>query len=155
MLAFWTSLTKLLQTGVAWRSLGALQLYQSKETISGVFFFIFVCFNLNSSKLQCNESITYTTHGGFEFLDNLEPLLQRWLSSLTSDAEDKTILSLIPDGRVHSPLQSMLQALISRKHWTQSYTSGLPVWSWSWSACLCCRCYYWCCCFLLCCQHCD
>ena len=26
---------------------------------------------------QCNESVTYTTHGGFEFLDNLEPLLQR------------------------------------------------------------------------------
>ncbi len=26
---------------------------------------------------RCNESITYTTHGDFTFLDNLEPLLER------------------------------------------------------------------------------
>merc|ERR1719494_554897 len=34
-------------------------------------------------RFQCNESITYTTHGGFEFLDNLEPLLQRWQGPLS------------------------------------------------------------------------
>ena len=27
--------------------------------------------------IRCNESITYTTHGDFTFLDNLEPLLER------------------------------------------------------------------------------
>jgi hypothetical protein len=27
--------------------------------------------------VRCNESITYTTHGDFTFLDNLEPLLER------------------------------------------------------------------------------
>jgi len=27
---------------------------------------------------QCNESITYTTHGDFTFFDNIEPLLTRW-----------------------------------------------------------------------------
>ena len=27
---------------------------------------------------NCDESITYTTHGQFTFLDNLEPLLERW-----------------------------------------------------------------------------
>ena len=27
---------------------------------------------------NCNESLTYTTHGDFSFLDNLEPLLARW-----------------------------------------------------------------------------
>jgi len=32
---------------------------------------------------QCNESITYTTHGGFEFFDNLEPLLHRWQGPLS------------------------------------------------------------------------
>ena len=26
---------------------------------------------------NCNETITYTTHGDFTFLDNLEPLLER------------------------------------------------------------------------------
>ena len=29
-------------------------------------------------QFNCDESITYTTHGEFRFLDNLEPLLERW-----------------------------------------------------------------------------
>ena len=29
-------------------------------------------------RFTCNESITFTTHGGFEFLDNLVPLAERW-----------------------------------------------------------------------------
>jgi len=29
-------------------------------------------------QFDCNETITYTTHGDFTFLDNLEPLLERW-----------------------------------------------------------------------------
>ena len=29
-------------------------------------------------QFKCDESITYTTHGQFTFLDNLEPLLERW-----------------------------------------------------------------------------
>jgi len=32
----------------------------------------------SATKFSCNESITYTTHGDFTFLDNLEPLLERW-----------------------------------------------------------------------------
>ncbi|KAK0167543.1 hypothetical protein PV327_004928 [Microctonus hyperodae] len=31
-----------------------------------------------SMSVQCWESITYTTHADFTFLDNLEPLLKRW-----------------------------------------------------------------------------
>ena len=27
---------------------------------------------------RCNETITFTTHGDFTFLDNLEPLTDRW-----------------------------------------------------------------------------
>lgn len=27
---------------------------------------------------HCNETITYTTHGESSFMDNLEPLLDRW-----------------------------------------------------------------------------
>ena len=79
-LAF-TLRTPIHQAGVAWRSLGSLQLYQSRETISGVYNFQF-CWSITVISafcfhFQCNESITYTTHGGYEFLDNLEPLLQR------------------------------------------------------------------------------
>ena len=44
---------------------------------------------------NCNESITYTTHGDFTFMDNLEPLLERWQGPLSvavyapgSDLED-------------------------------------------------------------------
>lgn len=43
----------------------------------------------------CNETITYTTHGDFTFLDNLEPLLERWQGPISvavyapgSDLED-------------------------------------------------------------------
>ena len=32
---------------------------------------------------NCNESLTYTTHGDFSFLDNLEPLLARWLGPIS------------------------------------------------------------------------
>lgn len=32
---------------------------------------------------QCHESITFTTHGDFKFLDNLVPLLKRWRAPLT------------------------------------------------------------------------
>jgi len=46
-------------------------------------------------KFNCNESITYTTHGDFTFMDNLEPLLERWQGPISvavyapgSDLED-------------------------------------------------------------------
>ena len=29
-------------------------------------------------KFRCNETLTYTTHGEYTFLHNLEPLLKRW-----------------------------------------------------------------------------
>ena len=31
-----------------------------------------------SSNVKCWESVTYTTHADYTFLDNLEPLLERW-----------------------------------------------------------------------------
>lgn len=31
-----------------------------------------------SRSFHCSESITYTTHADYSFLDNLEPLLERW-----------------------------------------------------------------------------
>ncbi|KAJ8734665.1 hypothetical protein PYW08_013915 [Mythimna loreyi] len=37
----------------------------------------------NHGSLLCHESITYTTHGGFEFLDNLLPLLERWMAPVS------------------------------------------------------------------------
>eukprot|EP00092_Neocalanus_flemingeri_P033251 GFUD01036158.1.p1 GENE.GFUD01036158.1~~GFUD01036158.1.p1 ORF type:complete len:478 (-),score=118.43 GFUD01036158.1:172-1605(-) len=44
---------------------------------------------------HCNQTITYTTHGDFTFLDNLEPLLDRWRGPISvavyapgSDLED-------------------------------------------------------------------
>ena len=46
-------------------------------------------------RFDCNETITYTTHGDFTFLDNLEPLLERWQGPISvavyapgSDLED-------------------------------------------------------------------
>ena len=33
---------------------------------------------VGKKEFRCNETITYTTHGDFTFLDNLEPLLDRW-----------------------------------------------------------------------------
>ena len=46
-------------------------------------------------RFDCNASITYTTHGDFTFLDNLEPLLERWQAPVSvavyapgSDLED-------------------------------------------------------------------
>lgn len=33
--------------------------------------------------IQCHESITYTTHAGFEFLDNVQPLVERWMAPVS------------------------------------------------------------------------
>jgi len=48
-----------------------------------------------SRYFNCNETITYTTHGDYTFLDNLEPLLKRWKAPISvavyapgSDLED-------------------------------------------------------------------
>lgn len=37
----------------------------------------------NHGRLHCDETITYTTHGDFRFLDNLVPLLERWQAPLS------------------------------------------------------------------------
>ncbi|XP_021198369.2 beta-1,4-glucuronyltransferase 1 [Helicoverpa armigera] len=37
----------------------------------------------NHGAIACHESITYTTHGGFEFLDNLLPLVERWMAPVS------------------------------------------------------------------------
>jgi len=36
-----------------------------------------------SKQFRCDQSITYTTHADFTFLDNLEPLLERWQGPLS------------------------------------------------------------------------
>lgn len=36
-----------------------------------------------STQVKCWESVTYTTHADFTFLDNLEPLLERWQSPVS------------------------------------------------------------------------
>ena len=48
-----------------------------KEIISGKYW---VFFNFFKSKLQfgCTETVTYTTHGDHNFLENLGPLVYRW-----------------------------------------------------------------------------
>ncbi|KAJ2946527.1 hypothetical protein O0L34_g12581 [Tuta absoluta] len=33
--------------------------------------------------LMCHESITYTTHASYEFLDNVPPLVERWLAPVS------------------------------------------------------------------------
>ncbi|OWR48595.1 N-acetyl lactosaminide beta-1,3-N-acetyl glucosaminyl transferase [Danaus plexippus plexippus] len=33
--------------------------------------------------IMCHESITYTTHAGFEFLDNVQPLVERWMAPVS------------------------------------------------------------------------
>ncbi|XP_053600989.1 beta-1,4-glucuronyltransferase 1-like [Plodia interpunctella] len=34
-------------------------------------------------ELECHETITYTTHAGYEFLDNVLPLVERWLAPVS------------------------------------------------------------------------
>jgi len=41
-------------------------------------FWVLYNYFLPEKIFRCNESITYSTHGDFTFLDNLEPLLERW-----------------------------------------------------------------------------
>lgn len=36
-----------------------------------------------SRKFHCWESITYTTHADYSFLDNVEPLLQKWQAPIS------------------------------------------------------------------------
>ncbi|KAF7413505.1 hypothetical protein HZH68_001994 [Vespula germanica] len=36
-----------------------------------------------SMKVKCWESVTYTTHADYTFLDNLEPLLERWRAPIS------------------------------------------------------------------------
>ncbi|XP_013166937.1 PREDICTED: beta-1,4-glucuronyltransferase 1 [Papilio xuthus] len=33
--------------------------------------------------ILCHETITYTTHAGFEFLDNVQPLVERWMAPVS------------------------------------------------------------------------
>ncbi|KAL4706828.1 hypothetical protein ACJJTC_010062 [Scirpophaga incertulas] len=33
--------------------------------------------------LLCHETITYTTHAGYEFLDNVQPLVERWMAPIS------------------------------------------------------------------------
>ncbi|XP_045504649.1 beta-1,4-glucuronyltransferase 1 [Colias croceus] len=33
--------------------------------------------------ILCHESVTYTTHAGYEFLDNVQPLVERWMAPVS------------------------------------------------------------------------
>lgn len=46
-------------------------------------FWVFYNYIRPSKKFSCNETITYTTHGDFTFLDNLAPLLERWMGPIS------------------------------------------------------------------------
>lgn len=54
-----------------------------------------------SSYFKCDESITYTTHSDFTFLDNVVPLLERWQAPLSvalwapGDFLDQTINAIV------------------------------------------------------------
>lgn len=48
-----------------------------RQAIRGKFWVLYNYIQ-SSKKFSCNETITYTTHGDFTFLDNLDPLLERW-----------------------------------------------------------------------------
>ena len=39
---------------------------------------VYINYAVASRSFACNESITYTTHGEFRYLDNLVPLVERW-----------------------------------------------------------------------------
>ena len=54
---------------------------------------------------NCNETITFTTHGDFTFLDNLEPLLERWQGPVS--------VALYSPG---SDLQHTIQAITYYRH---------------------------------------
>lgn len=51
--------------------------YNSETLQRGEFWVLKNYVRANHGAIGCHETITYTTHGGFEFLDNLIPLLER------------------------------------------------------------------------------
>ncbi|XP_037093412.1 beta-1,4-glucuronyltransferase 1-like [Pollicipes pollicipes] len=44
----------------------------------GTRFWVMYNFVPGDRRFNCDESVTYTTHGDFTFVDNLEPLVRRW-----------------------------------------------------------------------------
>jgi len=64
-------------------ALHALQHCQTPPTrthtaMRGTRYWVMYNFAVASRRFHCAESVTYTTHGDFTFLDNLVPLLKRW-----------------------------------------------------------------------------
>jgi len=41
-------------------------------------FWVFYNYIQAERKFQCNETITYTTHGDYTYLEDIEIILQRW-----------------------------------------------------------------------------
>lgn len=51
---------------------------QSHKTAQRGDFWVLYNYVTSSRTFKCYESVTYTTHADYTFLDNLEPLLERW-----------------------------------------------------------------------------
>ncbi|KAK6636670.1 hypothetical protein RUM43_010332 [Polyplax serrata] len=51
---------------------------QSRRTHQRGEFWVLYNYILSSRTFRCFETVTYTTHSDYTFLDNLEPLLERW-----------------------------------------------------------------------------
>lgn len=51
---------------------------QSHRTAQRGDFWVLYNYVTSSRTFKCYESVTYTTHADYTFLDNLEPLLERW-----------------------------------------------------------------------------
>ena len=46
-------------------------------------YWVFYNYVQAGKKFRCHETITYTTHGEYHFLHNLEPLLKRWMGPIS------------------------------------------------------------------------
>ena len=46
-------------------------------------YWVFYNYVQAQKKYSCHETITYTTHGEYHFLHNLEPLLKRWMGPIS------------------------------------------------------------------------
>lgn len=51
---------------------------QTPRTAQRGDFWVLYNYILSSRTFRCYETVTYTTHSDYSFLDNLEPLLERW-----------------------------------------------------------------------------
>ncbi|XP_046473213.1 beta-1,4-glucuronyltransferase 1 [Neodiprion pinetum] len=98
-----------------------------------------------STKVRCWESVTYTTHADYTFLDNLEPLLERWQAPVSvalyaPGTDFQPTVDTIKYLRIcGSPLVSQLvtfHVFFSTKHIPKTVPSSSKVLSEGWNCTL-------------------